>query len=274
MISAKTQVLALFGDPVGHSLSPIMHNGWIEDHGLDAVYVALRLTGEDPASAFRALKNIRLKGANVTVPHKEAAASAADRSEARVANVLRWEGDGSLSAFNTDGVGFVGALDEAACDWRARTKSILILGAGGGAEGVAMTLAGVGNIVIANRTRGRADELAGRIAHARTADWDQLPELFAEADLIVQATTLGMSAGASPDWPLHACRPSAIAVDIVYRPLETPFLMAARRRGLVAVDGLGMLIHQGAAAFEIWFGVKPSTMKARARLMAALGENP
>ena len=116
-------MLAIIGDPVSHSLSPLMHNGWIADHGLDAVYVALPLRSGDPVGAIRALKHFGFTGVNVTVPHKEAAATAADRSDGAVANTLRWEKDGSLSAFNTDGPGFLDALNEAAPDWRAQREA-------------------------------------------------------------------------------------------------------------------------------------------------------
>lgn len=275
MITAKTSVFAVLGDPVGHSLSPVMHNGWFADHGVDAVYVALALKSEDAVGAIRAMKGLSLKGANVTVPHKEAAAQAADRSEAAVANVLRWEEGGRLSAFNTDGLGFIDALNESAPDWRQRVKRVLLLGAGGGALGIAQALAPhVDTIHIANRTPERAESVAGAIANGRTLRWSDLERGFGAADLIINATTLGMSGSESPAWPIAFCKANAIVVDIVYRPLETPLLAAARKRGLVAVDGLGMLIHQGARAFEIWLGIKPDTKKARARLMVALGETP
>jgi shikimate dehydrogenase len=269
-ITAKTQVLAVFGDPVAHSLSPVMHNGWIEDHGLDAVYVALPLKSADAALVFRSLKALRLKGANVTVPHKEAAAAACDKAAAAAVNTLLWEA-GKVSGFNTDGQGFLDALDEAAPGWRSRTRDVLIVGAGGGARGIAEALqAQAARLRIVNRTYERAQELAGALDAAEAAPWDGLAEAFARADLIVQTTTLGMSGSVSPDWPVAACKADAVVVDIVYRPLETPLLKAARESGLVAVDGLGMLIHQGALAFELWFGIKPDTKKARERLMAAL----
>ena len=271
-ITAKTAVLGIFGDPVGHSLSPVMHNGWFEDHGIDAVFVAFPLKSADAAAAFRAMKGLGLKGASVTVPHKEAAASAADRAEAPAVNVLRWEADGSVSAFNTDGLGFLDALGEAAPEWLSRTKSVLILGAGGGAYGIAATLAGKAELVIANRTLARAEALAKNFPRARGASWDDLPTLFADADMIVHTTTLGMGTNPSPDWPVARCKPGAIVVDIVYRPLETPLLKAARARGLTGVDGLGMLIHQGVRAFEYWFGVRPDPASARRRMLAALGE--
>ena len=127
-----TKRYAVIGDPVSHSLSPLMHTGWIADHELDATYEAYQLRSDDPVAAIRGL--LQFAGMNVTVPHKEAGAAAADRSETGVANVLRWEVDGSLSAFNTDGLGFLDALDEAASGWRSRVKHALVLGAGGAAQ--------------------------------------------------------------------------------------------------------------------------------------------
>ena len=270
-ITAATKVYAIIGDPVAHSLSPIMQNGWIADHGLDAVYVALPLKSANAVAAIRALKQLGLAGANVTVPHKEAAARAADRSEAAIANVLRWEPDGTVSAFNTDGAGFLDSLDEAAPHWRGRATRALIVGAGGGAQGIAQALSPhVATVHVINRTPERAEAVAKSIANGRTLRWDDLERGFGAADLIVQTTTLGFDGADSPEWPLAVCKPTTILADIVYRPLETPFLAATRRRGLIAVDGLGMLIHQGARSFEIWFGVKPDAVKARARLVQAL----
>jgi shikimate dehydrogenase len=272
-ISARTEVLAIFGDPVAQSLSPAMHNAWFADHGIDAVYVAVPVPGE-AAAFFRGLRSASLRGANITVPHKEAAAALADRAESRVANVWRWERDGSVSAFNTDGKGFIASLDEATPGWGAR--SILIVGAGGGAAGIAQALAAhdpTTQIVIANRTLRRAENLASLLPKARAAAWDNLAEEFAQADLIVQTTTLGMSGQSDCEWPVARCKTGAVVADIVYKPLETRLLRDARARGLVAVDGLGMLIHQGALAFELWFGIKPDTKAARRRLMEALSEN-
>lgn len=271
-ITGATKVFAVIGDPVGHSLSPLMHNGWIEDHGLDAVYVALPLRSADPVAAIRAMGQFGMKGANVTVPHKEAAAKAAGWAEGEAANVLRWEADGSLSAFNTDGAGFLDALDEAAPGWGRSVKTALVLGAGGAARAIGQALSPrVDAVCVANRTQGRAENVAAALGNGRAARWQELDREFGEADLIVQATTLGMQGQANHDWPMSRCKGGALVADIVYRPLETEFLRAAHARGLVAVDGLGMLIHQGARAFELWFGIAPDTAKARARLLAALG---
>jgi shikimate dehydrogenase len=268
-ITAATKVYGIVGDPVSHSLSPLMHNGWIADHGLDAVYVALPLKSDDPVSAIRALSGFA--GLNVTVPHKEAAAKAAARSEGAVANVLRREDDGTFSAFNTDGLGFIDSLNEGAPDWRARARRALILGAGGGALGIGQALSPfVDTIHFANRTAERAEKTASVIPNGRTTRWDDLERAFGHADLIIQTTTLGMADQPEMEWPVSLCRPNAIIADIVYRPLDTPLLAAARARRLTAIDGLGMLIHQGARAFEIWFEIKPDVAKARQRLMAAL----
>lgn len=270
-VDAKTKVLALIGDPVEHSLSPLLHNGWIADFGLDAVYVALRLRSAAAEADLRALGHFGLYGANVTVPHKQAAARAAARSESAVANVLRWEEGGALAAFNTDGPGFLDALDEGAPGWRQRVKRVLVAGAGGAAVGVAEALDPlVDTIHFANRTHARAETAARGLRSGRVLRWEDLERGFGAADLIVQATSLGMHGAPAMDWPFAAAKASAICADLVYRPLETEFLRAARARGLVAVDGLGMLLHQGARAFEIWFGLKPDLAKGRRRLLAAL----
>jgi shikimate dehydrogenase len=221
------------------------------------------------------MKGLGLKGANVTVPHKEAAAAAADRCEGAVANVLRWEPDGSVSAFNTDGTGLIDTLDAAAPDWRDRVQHVLIVGAGGGARGVADALAPhVAAISVINRTPERAAALAAAVDKVAARGWSEMSSAFAQADLIINATTLGMNGNESPDWPVASCKASAIVVDIVYRPLDTPLLKAARGRGLATADGLSMLIHQGVRSFNIWFGISPDADAARTRLEAALGEAP
>ncbi len=270
-ITPKTKVFALIGDPVAHSLSPLMQNAWMADHGLDAVYVALQVRSDDPAGVIRGLKQSGFAGLNVTVPHKEAAAQAADRSESAVANVLRREDDGSFSGYNTDGAGFLDALDEAGPDWRMRVRRVLIVGAGGAAQGIGEALSPfVSTIHFANRTAERGEAVAAALPNGRTLRWDDLERGFGAADLIVQTTTLGMKDQPSFDWPVALCRPTSIVADIVYRPLQTELLSAARARGLTTMDGLGMLIHQGARAFELWFGIRPDAAKARARLTAAL----
>ncbi|MBY0562689.1 MAG: shikimate dehydrogenase [Hyphomonadaceae bacterium] len=269
--TAATKVFALIGDPVSQSLSPVLHNAWFADHRIDAVYVALQLGSQDASEALAAIKRLGLSGLNITVPHKQAAAQAADRSEAAVANVWRWEEDGSVSAFSTDGQGFLDSLSEAAADWRTRVRRALVVGAGGAATAIGGALSPyVDTVHYANRTVSRAEAAASCLHNGRVLRWEDLDQGFAAADLIVQATTLGMSGQPGFDWPVGFCQSSAIVADIVYRPLDTGLVRAARARGLTTADGLGMLIHQGARAFELWFGISPDTAQARGRLMSAL----
>jgi shikimate dehydrogenase len=273
-----TKRYAVIGNPVSHSLSPLMHTGWIADHGLDATYEAHLLRSDDPVAAIRGLT--QFAGMNVTVPHKEAAAKAAN-SSLKVANVLAQSGNGELLAYNTDGAGFLDALDKAESTWRANVRTALIIGAGGAAREIGRAIGEtardyqgsaslVERVIFANRTYSSAIEAAAGTWTGEALRWEHLATAFADADLIVQATTLGMAGGDSHAWPVEVCGANTIVADIVYRPLETPLLAAARARGLKTVDGLGMLVHQGALSFEIWFGIKPDVAKARARLETVL----
>ncbi|MBI1186440.1 MAG: shikimate dehydrogenase [Alphaproteobacteria bacterium] len=272
-ISARTKLIALFGDPVSHSLSPALHNSWIAAMGLDAAYVAVRIAETDADAAFASLKAFGFHGANVTVPHKARAAAAAQRpapaaAALGAANTLLWE-EGGVAAFNTDAQGAVDALDAGAPGWRAQTKRALVIGAGGAGRAVTWGLrqAGVGRIDVINRTPERAAATPDVFVHP----WEAMEAAFSEADLIVQTTTLGMEGQPPGDWPMGAARASAIVMDAVYAPLETPFLKTARGRGLTAVDGLGMLLFQAARAFEIWFGATPDIALGRKVLERSAG---
>ncbi len=274
-ITGATKVLAILGNPVTHSLSPQMHAGWIADHGIDAAYVALPLAHDGVTEALRALRGVGFHGANVTVPFKEAAASAADVRSTDVealgvANTLHWK-DGTLHAHNTDWRGARRALDEVVPQWTRDVRHAVVVGGGGAARAMAYGVAQEGGprVIIVNRSLEKARAIATSLG-AETRDWSDLPAALSDADLIINATSLGMTGAASIDWPLAGAKPTAIVFDAVYAPLETDLLKAARARGLRTVDGLGMLIHQGALAFEIWFGIKPDTAKARERLLAIL----
>ncbi len=279
-ITGATKVLALFGSPVTHSLSPQMHAGWIADHGLDATYVALPLEGKGVEATLRALRGVGFHGANITVPFKDAAARAADWHDQAVldlgaANTLRWH-EGELYAGNTDAPGFVAALDEQTPTWKVSVKRALVVGAGGAAKAIAYGLAkaGVEHIDIVNRSAARGAETATAVAPSAVSvaarPWGELEDAIAEADLVANATTLGMTGKDAFDWPLGRAKETAIVADAVYAPLQTDLLIAARARGLATVDGLAMLIHQGALAFERWFEIAPDTVKARERLLAIL----
>jgi shikimate dehydrogenase len=265
---------AVLGHPVAHSLSPLMHGDWIAAAGIDARYDRIDV-GPDAAGLAAALED--LDGANVTIPHKEAAAALSVRCQPRVArlgaaNVLTRQADGWAAA-NTDAPGFIAALDEAAPDWRGRVKTALVIGAGGAGVAILDGLdeAGVERLYLVNRTLLRAVRATGVVEGAIALDWNDLANAFGGADLIVNATSLGLGGG-EQEWPFAKAKPGAIAADAVYKPLHTGFLRQAADRGLQTIDGLGMLIHQGALAFQLWFSHKPDTKTARTLLLGALQE--
>jgi shikimate dehydrogenase len=277
-ICASTQVYAVLGDPIAHSLSPALHNHWIAAAKLDAVYVALRLHGPDPRALIRNLPLLSLSGANVTIPHKEAALATAgwrDPIAERIgaANTLRFVND-SVEAFNTDAAGFAASLDAAFPDWRGLAPKACILGAGGSARAVvaALDMAGFNEIAIANRTLARIAPLASCAQQAKITafDWDQRDRAAQGASLIINATSLGLTSKDPVSAPMQHAAPHAIAFDLVYKPLQTHFLQSAADAGARTVDGLGMLIFQAAAAFELWFGIKPDAASGRETALAQL----
>ncbi|MEZ5804303.1 MAG: shikimate dehydrogenase [Rhizobiaceae bacterium] len=265
------------GHPIAHSRSPKIHGYWLRQHGIAGSYEAVDVAPPDFASFLRSLASHGFRGGNITIPHKEAAFALADcRDEAAeaigAANTL-WLEDGKLHASNTDAYGFAANLDARAPEWR-RVRAAVVLGAGGSSRAVvhALKSRGIADICIVNRTLARAVELAhhfgdGVSSHETAA----LPELLPGAGLVVNTTSLGMKgAGDLPADPAFMAS-GAIVTDIVYVPLETPFLAAARRHGLKTVDGLGMLLHQAVPGFERWFGVRPEvTPELRAMIVSDL----
>lgn len=265
------------GHPIAHSRSPKIHGYWLRQHGIAGSYEAVDIAPLDFAAFLRSLASHGFRGGNITIPHKEAAFALADcRDEAAeaigAANTL-WLEDGKLHASNTDAYGFAANLDARAPEWR-RVRAAVVLGAGGSSRAVvhALKSRGIADIRIVNRTLARAVELAhhfgdGVSAHETAA----LPELLPGAGLVVNTTSLGMKgAGDLPADPAFMAS-GAIVTDIVYVPLETRFLAAARRHGLKTVDGLGMLLHQAVPGFERWFGVRPEvTPELRAMIVSDL----
>jgi shikimate dehydrogenase len=247
--------LAVIGHPIAHSLSPLLFASALAASGRPGSYAAYDVKPGDLGAAVRGLAALGFLGANVTIPHKEAVLAHCHRVDAsaaavKAANTLRFTPTG-IEAYNTDGEGFLAALADAVPDWSPAGANALILGAGGAARAVAFALRGAGarRIGIVNRTPARAAALMSELG----GDPELRPE---EADLLVNCTSVGMAprADASPfhEWP--RLRPSCLVFDLVYRPRETAFLRAARARGHTAVGGLGMLVHQAAAAYRLWFG--------------------
>jgi shikimate dehydrogenase len=267
------------GWPIKHSRSPIIHRFWLKELGIEGDYVVQPVEPERAAIFFARFAESGYVGGNVTVPHKETAYAAVTRREpaARAIGAVNtlWLEDGALVGTNTDATGFLANLDQEAPGWDKAGGTAVVLGAGGAARAIvwALTTRGFARIHIVNRTATRAAALAERFGPTVTvAEPQVLPDLLAEADVLVNTTSLGMEGQPPLAIDLAPLRKSAIVNDLVYVPLTTPLLAAARARGLVAVDGLGMLLHQAAPGFERWFGARPTVTPAlRAAVLADLG---
>jgi len=265
MSNAPPMLAGVMGWPIGHSKSPRLFDHWFAAHGVAGRYVPLAVRAEDFAEVYRALPKAGFRGVNVTIPHKEAALALADRATEAAqaigaANMIRFDAAGEIIADNTDGFGFLENLRAGAPDWNPGAGPALVLGAGGAARAVIHALlgAGVPGIRLANRTREKAEALAASFgADVFPVAWDDRASATEAAGLLVNTTSLGMAGQAPLEIDLGTLPPGALVTDIVYAPLETPLLAAARARGNPAVDGLGMLLHQARPAFHAWFGVDP-----------------
>lgn len=252
------------GWPVAHSLSPILHGHWLKRYRIDGSYEAVPVEPGRIAEFLAGLADSGYCGGNITIPHKEAAFAVAARLTPAATAIgavnTVWLESGILRGDNTDAYGFSANLDAQAPQWRNRTGRSLILGAGGAARAIVFALrqTGFDDIVIVNRTRERAGTLAEEFgAPCRVADWDNAAALLRDADLLVNTTSLGMTGQPLLSLALDDAPAHLVVADIVYMPLETDLLVDARARGLTAVDGLGMLLHQAVPGFERWFKKKP-----------------
>jgi len=268
------------GWPVAHSRSPLIFAHWFARHGVEGAYVRLAVRPGDFAEVLRALPKAGFRGVNVTIPHKVAALELADAaSEAAravgAANTLSFGPEGRILADNSDAFGFSENLREGAPAWDPGAGPALVLGAGGAARAVVHALigAGVPEIRLANRSRERAEALAAHFgARVAPLDWAGREAAVAGAALVVNTTSLGMAGQPALALALAGAGPGTVVNDIVYTPLTTPLLAEARERGLTAVDGLGMLLHQARPGFRAWFGSDPAVDPALRR--AVLAEGP
>ena len=251
------------GWPIKHSRSPIIHGHWLKTFGIEGSYERLAVEpGAFPGFAASIGEN-GIVGANVTLPHKQAAFAACDAmtdvaASLRAVNTM-WREDGRLKGDNTDVAGFLANLDEGAPDWDRSRGNALVLGAGGAARAICYGLLQRGfRVAIANRTLSNAQDLAAHFGERVVALGREAgPNDVAAADVIVNTTSLGMVGQPPLFIDLAPARADAVVADLVYVPLETELIVAARRRGLRAVGGLGMLLHQAVNGFERWFGVRP-----------------
>jgi len=276
MLTGNAALAGVLGWPVAHSKSPQVHGHWLQDHGIDGAYVPLAVSPEHFAGAVPALRDLHFRGANVTVPHKERTLAVCDRIDDHArrlgaVNTLVFDVDG-IHGRNTDGVGFLDNLRQGAPHWRPDAGPAVVLGAGGAARAVLVALmdAGVPEIRLVNRTRERAETLAGELGGPiAVRAWDAWASALDGAALLVNTTSLGMTGEPPLPVELDTLPRDAVVNDIVYRPLETELLARARARGNPVVDGLGMLLHQARPGFAAWFGVEPEvTEDLRARVLA------
>jgi shikimate dehydrogenase len=273
---SKARAACLIGWPAAHSRSPLIHHYWLRTLGIEGGYNIEAVPPEGFAEFVLHLSTHGFVGANVTLPHKERAlALSAPDARARAvgaANTLWYDG-GELRSTNTDIEGFIHNLDAAASGWDAAEEA-LVLGAGGSSRAVVFGLIerGIKRVHLANRTIDRARVLADQFGDSvHPVTWDAIGDLMPKADLLVNTTSLGMHGQPSLEIDVSRLPSQAVVADLVYVPLETALLAAARARGLKTADGLGMLLHQAVRGFELWFGQRPQvTSELRALVEADL----
>ena len=261
----RIPLAAVLGHPVAHSRSPALHNYWLKRYGIKGHYIPIDIAPMDLSRLLRTLPELGFVGCNVTIPHKETVLALADVVTDRAAligaaNTLIFRPDGKIHADNTDGYGFIANLRQYAPGWIPDLGPAALIGAGGAARAVVASLleSGVTELRIANRTRVRAEQIKAEFgAKVVVYDWAQAGNMLEGAMTVVNATSMGMEGKPPLRVPLDALAPGTLVTDLVYTPLMTPFLLEAQSRGCEVVDGLGMLLHQGAPGFERWFGQRP-----------------
>jgi shikimate dehydrogenase len=258
-------IAGLLGWPVAHSRSPVIHNHWLAKYGIPGRYVLFPVPPERLEAAVRGLSALGMRGCNVTTPHKQAIFPLLDRVDALArtigaVNTVVVEKDGTLTGFNNDGNGFIQSLRDADARWAPASGPILVLGAGGASRAVVASLAAQGaeEIRVTNRTADKAHDIAAAVGPiVKVVPWEQRTEALDGVALLANATSLGMTGKGALEMPLDGLPRHALVGDLIYIPPETPLLAAARARGNVTVNGLGLLLNQARPAFNAWFGVMP-----------------
>ena len=275
MNTSTIPVAAVIGHPVNHSRSPRMHNFWLAHFGLEGYYIPLDIDPKKFERSIRNLPELGLVGANITIPYKEKVLKIADKISDRAAlvgaaNTLTFLPNGGIYADNTDGYGFLQNIKSKYKDWSAREGITVVFGAGGASRAILAALIedGASDIILANRTRYRADQLRSDFgAKIKVVEWMKIQNYLSEASTIINTTSLGMVGKTDLPIPLNALKKNTLVTDIVYTPIETHLLATAAKMGCRTVDGLGMLIHQAIPGFERWFGIKPGDSQALRELL-------
>jgi len=267
----------VMGWPVAHSRSPLIHNYWLQKYGLTGSYVPLAVQPSQLATALSGLATLGFKGCNVTIPHKVNALKLVhdvDANAKRVGaiNTVVVQPGGSLKGMNTDGFGYIQSLLDVQPEWRADAGPVVVLGAGGAARAVVLALSdhGAKEIRLINRTPDKTEAMAAEFGSpVKAVPWEQRHAALQNAALLVNTTSQGMQGNAPLDLDLSALPAHTLVSDIIYVPLETPLLLAAKVRGNPTVGGLGMLLNQARPAFEAWFGVLPEVTPELRRMVEA-----
>jgi shikimate dehydrogenase len=278
-MSQQFVMAGVMGWPVAHSRSPVIHTHWIQQYGLSGAYGRFAVRPERLEAALRGLSALGMAGCNITLPHKIEAMQWVDHVDPLgrrmgAINLVVVQADGALHGFNTDGYGFIQSLRDAKPDWRADAGPIVVLGGGGAARAIVLSLidAGASSIRLINRTRSKAQVLADEFGPVVAVfDWSERHDALAGAAMLVNTTDQGMHGKTDLDLQLDALPTDALVCDAIYIPLETTLLAAARARGNLTVNGLGMLLNQARPAFKAWFGVDPEVTPAlREALIATI----
>ncbi len=265
MSEHKIPLAGVIGSPIAHSKSPMLHRHWLKTNGIEGYYIPMDISRDSLPEVIRTLPQMGFVGVNITIPHKEAVLELADLVTDRAAligaaNTLIFRKDGIIHADNTDGYGFIENLRHGAPGWQPKSGPAVVFGAGGASRAVIASLieVGVPEIRLSNRSRNRADVLQKEYgAKIKVYDWVKAGNMMDGATTVVNTTSLGMVGKPEFRIPLDDLSPNAVVTDLVYTPLDTPFLIKAREMGCTTVDGLGMLLYQAVPAFERWFGTRP-----------------
>ena len=271
LISTKTKIAAVIGDPIEHSLSPKLHNYLLEKHQIDGIYIPFRIQKTDLRQSLQSFAKIGLKGCNVTIPHKEETLKICDQlsksaSIIGAVNTVIVTADQKLYGHNSDGIGFINNIKQNQPSFTFEGKKVVMIGAGGAARAICYALIkeGVSQITIINRTVVKAEDLINEFKEKLQPQTKLLAKpyyaietAFADCDLLINTTSLGMQGQPPLEISINKLPKNTLVTDIVYKPLITTLLYKAQERGNPTVTGIGMLINQALIGFEAWYGVKP-----------------
>lgn len=270
IISGKAAIAAVIGYPVKHTLSPVLHNYWLQQYNIDGAYIPLEVSPENIVEVIKTLPKMGLRGCNITVPHKEAVIAALDEvsdiaKRIGAVNTITVTNEGKLLGTNTDAYGFIQNVKNQVADIDFSAGRAVVIGAGGAARAICAGLQdeNVPEIIIVNRTQEKAEAIQTHLGgEIKVVSWKDRESVLSCANFLVNTSILGMQGKPALELNISLLPDNAVVADIVYTPLQTQLLKDAKDNGLKAVSGLGMLLHQAVPGFEFWFGTKPQVTDA------------